>query len=135
MALVALSVIEQRYRAVLSVLDGAVVTEVAAEVGVSRQSLHAWVQRYRAAGLPGLVDRSRRPRRSPSQAGPELEARVCDLRRTHPRWGGQRILHELMRGPGPPARLPSRATVHRILVRHGLVTARLAAQGSASRIL
>ena len=51
MALVALSVIEQRYRAVMLVLDGASVSEVAAEVGVSRQSVHAWVRRYRDAGL------------------------------------------------------------------------------------
>ena len=50
MALVALSVIEQRYRAVMAVLDGARVTEVAAEVGVSRQSVHAWVARYRVGG-------------------------------------------------------------------------------------
>ena len=41
MALVALSVVEQRYRAVLAVLDGARVAEVAAEVGVCRQSVHA----------------------------------------------------------------------------------------------
>jgi transposase InsO family protein len=33
-------------------------------------------------------------------------------------------VHELMRGPVPPAPLPSRATVHRILVRHGLVVGR-----------
>jgi transposase InsO family protein len=124
LALVALSVIEQRYRAVMAVLDGVAVTGVAAEVGVSRQSVHAWVQRYRSAGLAGLVDRSQRPRRSPRQAAPELEARVCDLRRTHPKWGAQRILHELIRGPAPPEPLPSRATVHRILLRHGLVVAR-----------
>jgi hypothetical protein len=49
---------------------------------------------------------------------------VCDLRRAHPRWGAQRILHELMRGPAPAEGLPSRATVHRILLRHGLVIAR-----------
>ena len=35
----------------------------------------------------------------------------------------QRIVHELVRGPAPEP-LPSRATVHRILVRHGLVVAR-----------
>src|SRR3954447_23363386 len=98
MALVALSVIEQRYRAVMAVLDGAAVTEVAAEAGVSRQSVHAWVARYRAAGLAGLVDRSQRPRRSPSQAAPELEARVCELRRGHPKWGGPRNPDELIRG-------------------------------------
>ena len=100
------------------------VTEVAAEVGVSRQSLHAWVARYRAAGLAGLADRSRRPRSSPNRASAEIEARVCELRREHPRWGAQRIVHELMRGPAVPEPLPSRATVHRILVRHGLVVAR-----------
>jgi transposase-like protein len=54
LVLVALSVIEQRYRAVMAVLDGARVSEVAAEAGVSRQSLHAWVARYRDAGLAGF---------------------------------------------------------------------------------
>jgi Homeodomain-like domain len=124
LALVALSVVEQRYRAVLAVLDGAAVIEVAAEVGVSRQSLHAWVRRYREAGLAGFVDRSRRPRSSPGRASSEVEARVCELRRAHPRWGAQRIVHELIRGPAPPEPLPSRATVHRILIRHGLVVPR-----------
>jgi transposase InsO family protein len=124
LALVALSVVEQRYRAVMAVLDGARVTEVAAEFGVSRQSVHSWVARYREAGLAGLADRSQRPRSCPSQASPQLEARVCELRRAHPKWGAQRILHELLRGPVPPEPLPSRATVHRILLRHGLVIAR-----------
>ena len=124
LALVALSVIEQRYRAVMAVLDGAAVTEIAAEVGVSRQSVNAWVARYREAGLAGLADRSRRPRSSPGRVAAEVEARVCELRRAHPRWGAQRIVHELMRAPVRPEPMPSRATVHRILVRHGLVVER-----------
>jgi transposase InsO family protein len=124
LVLVALSVVEQRYRAVLAVLDGAAVTEVAAEAGVSRQSVHAWLARYRAAGLAGLADRPSRPKSSPSQASPELEARVCELRRAHPKWGALRIVHELMRGPVVVEPIPSRATVHRILVRHGLVIGR-----------
>jgi transposase len=122
--LVALSVIEQRYRAVMAVLDGARVSEVAAEIGVSRQSLHAWLSRYREAGLAGLADRPSRPRSSPNQASPELEALVCELRRAHPKWGALRIVHELMRGPVVPEPMPSRATVHRILLRHGLVVQR-----------
>jgi transposase InsO family protein len=124
LALVALSVVEQRYRAVMAVLNGAQVTEVAAEVGVSRQSVHSWVARYRNGGLAGLADRSQRPRSSPNQASAQVEALVCELRRAHPRWGAQRIVHELMRSPAPPDPLPSRATVHRILVRHGLVVER-----------
>ncbi|SNT53443.1 hypothetical protein SAMN05216276_105642 [Streptosporangium subroseum] len=49
MALVDLSVVEQRYHAVLAVLAGARVSEVAAEIGVSR---------YRASGLTGWQVRS-----------------------------------------------------------------------------
>ena len=47
----ALSVIEQRYRAVMAVLDGASVSEVAAEIGVSRQTVHACVPSERLAGV------------------------------------------------------------------------------------
>src|SRR3954452_12701244 len=108
----------------MAVLDGAAVSEVAAEVGVSRQSVHAWVARYRDAGLAGLADRSSRPQSNPNRASADVEARVCELRRAHPRWGAQRIVHELMRAPVMPEPMPSRATVHRILVRHGLVVER-----------
>ena len=58
MALVELSVVEQRYRAVLMVESGVSVTEVATRFGVSRQSVSAWRSRYRAGGLGGLVDGS-----------------------------------------------------------------------------
>jgi transposase-like protein len=54
-----LSVAEQRYRAVLAVIsDGRTVTEVAAAVGVSRQSLHCWLGKYESGGLEGLGDGS-----------------------------------------------------------------------------
>ena len=108
----------------MAVLDGVRVTEVAAEVGVSRQSVHAWLVRYRDGGLAGLADRSQRPHGCPNQASAQVEALVCELRRAHPKWGAQRIVHELMRSPLPPQPVPSRATVHRILVRHGLVVGR-----------
>jgi transposase-like protein len=46
----------QRYRAVLAVIaDGFRVKQVAEKTGVSRQTLHAWLARYEAAGLEGLV--------------------------------------------------------------------------------
>nr|WP_245651395.1 IS481 family transposase [Streptosporangium amethystogenes] len=114
-----MSVVEQRYRAVLAVLAGGSVTEVAREVGVARQTLSGWVSRYRESGLGGLVDRSRRPRSSPTQMGAEVEVLVCELRRQHPRWGPVRLAHEVSRrGVGPA---PSRMGVYRALVRHGLI--------------
>ncbi|MFF7793990.1 IS481 family transposase [Streptomyces sp. NPDC007991] len=120
MALVELSVVEQRYRAVLAVLAGATVTEVAAQLGVSRQTVSGWKSRYEASGLAGLADRSRRPSSCPHQASAEVEAAVCELRRQHPRWGPRRIAHVLERS-GVVSPVPSRMTVYRILVRHGLV--------------
>ena len=59
--LVELSVMEQRYQAVLAVLqDGWKVVEVADRLGVSRQAVHAWIARYQAGGLSALADRSHR---------------------------------------------------------------------------
>jgi len=120
--LVELSVVEQRYRAVLAVLAGESVTEVAAQVGVSRQTVHTWLARYRDEGLGGLVDRSHRPEFCPHQSPVEVEAAVCELRREHPRWGPRRLAHELGRSGMVP--VPSASTVYRILVRHGLVDAK-----------
>jgi len=60
--LVELSVMEQRYQAVLAVVqDGWKVVEVARRTGVSRQTLHGWIARYEAGGLSSLADRSHRP--------------------------------------------------------------------------
>ena len=50
---------EQRYQAVMAVMgDGLSISQVAEKVGVSRQTLLAWLGRYEAEGLEGLVDRS-----------------------------------------------------------------------------
>ena len=94
--LVELSVMEQRYQAVLAVVqDGWKVTEVAARLGVSRQSVHAWIARYEAGGLAALADRSHRPTACPHQIDPETEAHICELRREHPGCGPRRIRHQL----------------------------------------
>ena len=119
MALVELSVVEQRYRAVLEASSGVPVSEVAARFGVSRQSVHAWIRRYEQGGLSGLMDRSRRPESCPHQVSVEIETAVCELRREHPRWGPLRLAHELGRAGVSP--VPSRMSVYRVLVRHGLI--------------
>ncbi len=124
MALVQLSVVEQRLDAVRAVLAGASVTEVAASVGVSRVSVHAWIRRYLCEGLPGLADRSHRPRSCPHQVPASIEVLVAELRRRHPRWGATRIVMELLRNPPEDGLVPSRATVNRILARRGLIEPR-----------
>jgi transposase InsO family protein len=120
LALVELSVVEQRYRAVLDVAAGMMVAEVAEKYGVSRQSVHGWLRRYEQGGLGALMDRSRRPQSCPHQVSAEVEAKICELRREHSRWGPVRLAFEVARAGVSPA--PSRMSVYRVLVRHGLVS-------------
>jgi transposase InsO family protein len=120
--LVELSVMEQRYHAVMEVVSGAPVTEVARRYGVSRQAVHGWLGRYESEGLAGLADHSHRPLYQPRQLDAGIEALICQLRGAHPRWGPRRLRFELGKANISP--VPSRSTVYRVLVRHGLVPAR-----------
>jgi transposase InsO family protein len=89
---------------------------------VSRQAVHGWLGRYEREGLAGLADHSHRPAHQPRQLDAEVEALICQFRGRHPRWGPRRLLFELGRAGVSP--LPSRSTIYRVLVRHGLVPAR-----------
>jgi transposase InsO family protein len=121
--LVELSVMEQRYQAVLAVIqDGWKVTEVAARLSVSRQSVHTWIARYERGGLAALADHSHRPNACPHQIAPEVEALICELRREHPGWGPRRIEHQLARRGVDP--VPARSSIYRCLRRHGLIELR-----------
>jgi Helix-turn-helix domain len=56
--LVELGLVEERYQAVLEVVNyGASVTDVARRYGVARQMVHVWLRSYATEGLGGLADR------------------------------------------------------------------------------
>lgn len=72
MHLVELSVMEQRYQAVMAVVqDGWKVTEVADRLGVTRQAVHKWIARYAIGGLAALPDRSHNPLDVSARGRPE----------------------------------------------------------------
>lgn len=76
--LVERSVMEQRYQAVLAVVqDGWKVSEVAERLGVSRQSVHPWIARFEAGGRPSLAVDVRYQRLG------DLPAEVIDHRGGH----------------------------------------------------
>jgi len=78
--LVELSVMEQRYQAVLAVVqDGWKVVEVARRLGVSRQSVHSWIDRYEKGGLASLA----------AAMSPEAGTEVSRLGRSARLWGLQ----------------------------------------------
>ena len=112
------NVVEQRYRAVLEVVSGAAVVEVAERYGVARQTVHRWMARYQVEGIAGLADRSHAPKLHPWQTPAHVEAVICELRRAHRRWGPRRLVFELDRRGHLGL---SRSTVYRVLVRHRLI--------------
>lgn len=85
--------------------------------GISRPTLRKWWHRYRAAGIAGLAERSRRPLRSPGRKVLDVEEeRILTLRRGR-KLGIKRLRNELRRLHG--LRL-SVDTIHKVLCRHDL---------------
>jgi transposase InsO family protein len=117
--LVELKLVEQRYRAVIDVLDGMSVTDVARRNGVSRQTLHTWLRRYAEGGMAALADKSSKPESCPHQMAPLVEAKVVELRRAHPRWGPRTIRTRLANEGFAP--VPGLSSIYRTLVRHHLL--------------
>jgi transposase InsO family protein len=100
---------------------GVSVTQLCREVGISRKTFYELRKRYDKEGLSGLEPRSRRPLSSPRQIPAVLELRICQLRaELLVDNGAQAIFYRLQREGADP--LPTVRTVHRVLVRHGLVT-------------
>ena len=104
---------EQRYQAVLAVIsDGETVTDVARRFGVSRQTVHAWLAKYEAAGLENLKDGSHRPRSCPHQMSGAVEVELAlvrlglidpEARRPRHRRGGEEETSASPRRPTPPS--------------------------------
>ncbi len=87
------------------------------EFNVSRPTGRLWLQRYREQGIGGIAERSRAPQHRPTQTPAGLEAQVVELRRQYPDWGARKLQVLLARaGLGL-----TRSTIHRILLRQGLV--------------
>jgi len=99
------------------------VSALCRQEGVSRAVFYKYVNRVQQEGLDGLTERSRRPGSSPQQTPVEVEDWIVRLRKQlddagldH---GATSIQWHLGRQDAP--RVPSVATIHRILVRRGLV--------------
>jgi len=98
-------------------------TELAAQYGISRKTGYLWVDRYEAAGVRGLADRSRRPHHSPQATDPEVIGVLLRLRRRHPFWGAKKLLTVATRDTAV-GEWPARSTVCAHLKAHGLVASR-----------
>lgn len=112
-----------RYLVEAVVLEGRSITELTRSHGVSRFWIYKLLARYWEGGYPALEPRSRRPRSCPHQTAPEVEAEIVRLRQELAEAGfdagPQTILHHLQ---GRVPKLPSPATIWRLLKRRGLIS-------------
>ena len=108
---------EQRVEFVVRVSRGESISELCREYGISRPTGYLWVRRFREQGVAGVETRSHRPFLSPRQTAAGIEARIVELRQQRPDWGARKLAVLLER---EGIRLPV-ITVHRVLLRHGLV--------------
>jgi transposase InsO family protein len=112
-----------RYMVDAIVLEGRSPSELARSHGVSRTWIYELLRRHRKGGYAALEPRSHRPRSCPHQVQPKVVHAILKLRRDllaagHDA-GPQTIAQHLGRRL---AKIPSPATIWRILKRNGLIT-------------
>jgi transposase InsO family protein len=101
----------------------ATVTQVCAELGISRDTYYRYRRRFLAEGLAGLAPQSRAPKTSPTRTGEAMTALITTARKALEQEGWDngalsiraRLLHDGIEDP------PAARTIHRVLQRQGLV--------------
>jgi transposase InsO family protein len=98
------------------------VAEICRELQISRQTYYKYRRRFEVEGIDGLAPRSRRPRSSPTSTGLDMveEIVAARARLKEGGWdvGAISIRYRLLfNGVEPPAA----RTIHRVLVREGLI--------------
>jgi transposase InsO family protein len=119
MALRVMDVVELRLVVIADVRAGMSPRAAAIRHGVGKTLVYEWLARYEQCGAEGLVPRSRRPLRSPGQLDAAVEDEIVRWRKARPRWGAKKIRSMLARDGWDP--VPAVSTVHRVLVRRGLI--------------
>ena len=111
--------LELRLELVRRYLGGESISALSREFGVSRPTAYLWVERFERHGSTrALLDRSSRPKRSPSKISTKLESRICKLREKYS-WGADK-LQIFLKSEGIEL---SRSTVKRVIKRNGLLIA------------
>lgn len=114
------SIVSQRLEFVtLASNEGVSIRALCRRFRISPPTGYKWIERHRAGGEAELVNRSRRPRSSPSRSAVTVEEAVLRVRDRHPAWGARKIRAVISAEGQSP--IPSASTVHAILLRHGRV--------------
>ena len=90
---------------------------------VSRKCGYKWVERYRAEGVVGLIDRSRAPLNHPQAMAAAIAERCLAVRRAHPTWGPAKVRAWLERR-APEIAWPAASTIGELFDCEGLTVKR-----------
>jgi transposase InsO family protein len=112
----------QKLEFVERVEKGEPIAVLCREYGVSRQTGHKWLKRFREGGAEALEEQSRRPKSTPLATAEELVVATLEAREEHPRWGPYKLHVLLRRRFGEQT--PSKRTIARILLRANKVRER-----------
>jgi putative transposase len=112
---------EERHRFVyMAVQPDANISELSRKFGISRKTGYKLISRYKAEGLAGILERSRRPKTTPNAVSAEMVCEIVALRTAYPTWAGTTFRSILLRSHGCED-VPNSRTIDRILDRCGLV--------------
>ena len=67
------------------------IVDICHQFGISEKTGHKILQRFRADGEAGLLDRSHAPRHCPHRIAPAAAARIIALRKRHPLYGAEKL--------------------------------------------
>src|SRR3954463_11957073 len=112
------TVMDERARFAIEASEGfRSISELCRRYNISRPTGYKWLRRYEAEGLKSLVDASHRPRACPHSTPTYVADRIAELRKRRG-WGAPKIAQLIKNEFGWA---PCTNTVHRILLRQGLV--------------
>jgi transposase InsO family protein len=116
--------VDERMRFVLTVDEQEeCFSAVCRRFGVSRKTGYKWLERYREAGVEGLVDRSRAPLHHDQAVSDEIIERCLEARRAHPTWGPMKVRAWLERR-NSKTKWPAASTIGALFDREGLTVKR-----------
>jgi len=112
---------DERIKFIARLQEGEKMSHLCAEFGISRQTGHKFLNRYREEGIGGLKDKRRAPLRKAHLTHPKIEESILKEKKSH--WGAAKI-REIFIRRYPDVKPPAKSTFHAIFERHGLVKKR-----------
>ena len=119
-----LSIVNQRLDFVVrSFANDQSFSDLCREFGISTKTGYKWKERFLQKGIPGLSDKSRRPKGSPNKLPEEVVCEIIRIKNMKKNWGPKKI-RDVYERNHPQERIPSRSTFGRIFDAAGFTVKR-----------